>query len=54
VSISRRAGRQRTLSLLLRDGTITAAEARAWGLVDEVVGRSQLRGRVLELAESLT
>ncbi|HEY8216272.1 MAG TPA: enoyl-CoA hydratase/isomerase family protein [Acidimicrobiia bacterium] len=54
VSITRRAGRQRTLSLLLRDGTITADEARAWGLVDDVVDRDRLRMRVLEIAESLS
>jgi enoyl-CoA hydratase/carnithine racemase len=53
VSVRRRIGRHRTLSLLLRDGTITAAEARVWGLVDETVSRSQLHGRVLEIAESL-
>jgi len=53
VSIPRRAGRQAALSLLLRDGTIGAAEARAWGLVDEVVPARRLRARVLEIAESL-
>jgi enoyl-CoA hydratase/carnithine racemase len=54
VSITRRAGRHATLSLLLRDGTITATEARTWGLVDEVVSSTQLHERVREIAESLT
>jgi len=54
VSITRRAGRHSTLALLLRDGTITAAEARTWGLVDEIVPAERVRARVLEIAESLT
>jgi enoyl-CoA hydratase/carnithine racemase len=54
VSITRRAGRRATLSLLLRDGTIAAAEARTWGLVDDIVSRTRLRERVHEIAESLT
>ena len=53
VSIPRRAGRHATTSLLLRDGTISAAEAHAWGLVDEIVPVRRLRARVLEIAESL-
>jgi enoyl-CoA hydratase/carnithine racemase len=53
VSITRRAGRRATLSLLLRDGTIPAAEARTWGLVDEIVSRARLHERVREIAESL-
>jgi enoyl-CoA hydratase/carnithine racemase len=53
VSITRRAGSRRVLSLLLRDGTITAEEARSWGLVDEVVPGGRLRARALEVAESL-
>jgi len=54
VSITRRGGRRATLSLLLRDGTITAPEAHRWGLVDHVVPASDLRRRALEIAESLT
>ena len=54
VSVTRRVGRHSTLSLLLRDGTISAAEARDWGLVDQVVSAERLRARVLEIAESLT
>ena len=42
------------LSLLLRDGTITATEACDSGLVDEIVPAGGLRARVLELAETLT
>ena len=54
VSIARRAGRRTVLSLLLRDGTIPAEQARDWGLVDEVVSRDHLRARALEIAETLT
>ena len=54
VSIARRAGRRTVLELLLRDGTITAAQARDRGLVDEVVPLDRLRARALEIAESLT
>jgi enoyl-CoA hydratase/carnithine racemase len=52
VSLPRRVGRHRTLELLLLDGTISAAAALGWGLVDEVVPRAQLRARCLEIAES--
>ncbi len=53
VSITRRVGARRVLSLLLRDGTITAAEAHAWGLVDEVVPADHLHAHAVEIAESL-
>ena len=53
VSITRRVGVRRVLSLLLRDGTITATEAHAWGLVDEVVPADHLRAHAVEIAESL-
>jgi len=53
VSMTRRAGSRRVLSLLLRDATITAEEARSWGLVDEVVPVDRLRARAVEVAESL-
>lgn len=53
VSITRRAGRHSTLSLLLRDGTIPASTAREWRIVDDVVPPDRLRSRVLEIAESL-
>jgi enoyl-CoA hydratase/carnithine racemase len=53
VSMTRRAGSRHVLSLLLRDGTITAEEARSWGLVDEVVPAGRLRARAIEIAESL-
>ena len=52
VSLPRRVGRHRTLELLLLDGTISAAAALGWGLVDEVVPRAHLRARCLEIAES--
>jgi enoyl-CoA hydratase/carnithine racemase len=54
VSIARRAGRRSVLALLLRDGTISAAQAREWGLVDEVVPPEEVRARALEIAESLS
>src|SRR5207245_2169044 len=41
VSITRRAGRQRLLELLITGEPIEAATAHAWGLVDEVVARVQ-------------
>ncbi|MCJ7670627.1 MAG: enoyl-CoA hydratase/isomerase family protein [Acidimicrobiia bacterium] len=53
VSMPRRAGARRVLGLLLTDGTIPAATAREWGLVDEVVPRAHLDARLLEVAESL-
>jgi len=53
VSIPRRVGRQRLLDLLVRDGTIPAPEAAAWGLVDEVVPRPQLESRVFEIVETM-
>jgi len=52
VSLPRRVGRHRALELLLTDGTISAAAASEWGLVDEVVPRARLRARCLEIAES--
>jgi enoyl-CoA hydratase/carnithine racemase len=53
VSLPARIGAPRTLRLLLTGDTIPAATALGWGLVDEVVGRSRLRDRCLEIAESL-
>jgi enoyl-CoA hydratase/carnithine racemase len=53
VSIMHRVGRSRLLALLLHDGTIPAATARDWGLVDEVVAPDRLDERLLEIAESL-
>jgi enoyl-CoA hydratase/carnithine racemase len=52
VSLPRRIGRHRTLELLVHDGTISAAAALGWGLVDEVVPRAQLRSRCRQIAES--
>jgi len=52
VSLPARVGRHRTLELLVLDGTISAAAAEEWGLVDEVVPRARLRARCLEIAES--
>jgi enoyl-CoA hydratase/carnithine racemase len=54
VSLPSRIGRHRTFELLALDGTISAAAARAWGLVDELVPRARLRTRCLEIAESLS
>jgi enoyl-CoA hydratase/carnithine racemase len=50
VSIPRRIGRARTLDLIVTGRSIDAATARAWGLVDEVVPRSQLEQRAREAA----
>lgn len=52
VSLPARAGRHRTMELLLRAGTISGSAALAWGLVDEVVPRARLRARCVEIAES--
>ena len=46
-------GRRRTASILLTDGTITAAEALAWGLAHETVPAVRVRGRALEAAEQM-
>jgi enoyl-CoA hydratase/carnithine racemase len=55
VSIPRRATSAHFLELLLApDGTIPAATACEWGLVDEVVTHDRLDARVLEIAESLS
>ena len=53
VSLPARIGRQQTLRLLLSGDTVPAPTALGWGLVDEVVDPSQVRGRCLEIAESL-
>lgn len=53
VSMTRRIGRSRLLAMLLHDGTIPAATARHWGLVDEVVAPDRLDERLLEIAETL-
>ena len=50
VSVSRRAGRQRTLELLYTDETIDAETAAAWGLVDEVVPGAELDDRLRQVA----
>jgi enoyl-CoA hydratase/carnithine racemase len=52
VSITRRVGRSRLLALLLLDGTIPAATARSWGLVDEIVAPDRLDERLDEISES--
>ena len=46
-------GRKRTLELMLTNRVLTAAEAAAWGLVNEVVADDRLEERVLELAAQL-
>jgi enoyl-CoA hydratase/carnithine racemase len=52
VSIPRRIGGARTLDLIVTGRSLDAATARAWGLVDEVVPRSELERRVRALADS--
>lgn len=53
VSITHRVGGRRMLELLLLDGTITAADALEWGLVDEVVPRDALGARLVEIAGAM-
>jgi 2-(1,2-epoxy-1,2-dihydrophenyl)acetyl-CoA isomerase len=51
--LPRAVGQQRALELLLTARTLTAEEARDWGLVTEVVDDSAVRDRGRELAASL-
>ncbi len=51
--LPRTIGLKRTMELLLRNRTLTAAEALDWGLVNEVVEDAELAGRALALAEQL-
>ena len=50
VSIPRRCGRSRLLELLVTGEPIDAATALGWGLVDEVVPRTELEARVRQVA----
>ena len=51
--LPRLVGAKRAMELLLLNRTLTAAEAQAWGLVNEVVEDAQLLPRALEIAEQL-
>jgi 2-(1,2-epoxy-1,2-dihydrophenyl)acetyl-CoA isomerase len=51
--LPRTLGLKRTMELLLLNRTLTAQEALAWGLVNEVAADNELLGRALELAERL-
>lgn len=51
--LPRAVGQQRALELLLTPRTLTALEARDWGLVTEVVEGGDVSARGRELAESL-
>jgi 2-(1,2-epoxy-1,2-dihydrophenyl)acetyl-CoA isomerase len=51
--LPRTLGVKRTMELLLLNRTLSAADALAWGLVNEVVSDEQLLTRALELAERL-
>ncbi len=53
VSLPPRVGRHRCLELLVVDGTIPGRVALDWGLVDEVVARTDLRARCFEIAAGL-
>jgi enoyl-CoA hydratase/carnithine racemase len=53
VSVTRRAGRQRLVELVLTGEPVDARTAAGWGLVDEVVPRADLEARVHEAAASL-
>lgn len=51
--LPRTVGVKRTMELLLLNRSLSASEALAWGLVNEVVADEQLLSRALELAEGL-
>jgi 2-(1,2-epoxy-1,2-dihydrophenyl)acetyl-CoA isomerase len=51
--LPRAVGHKRAMELLLLNRALGAAEALAWGLVNEVVDDAALLGRALELAERL-
>jgi 2-(1,2-epoxy-1,2-dihydrophenyl)acetyl-CoA isomerase len=51
--LPRTLGLKRTMELLLLNRTLAAAEALAWGLVNEVVSDEQLPARAVEIAEQL-
>jgi enoyl-CoA hydratase/carnithine racemase len=52
VSITRRAGRQRLLELLLRSRPIDAHGAHEWGIVDEIVPVERLEERVAAVLDA--
>jgi len=51
--LPRTVGLKRSMELLLLNRTLAAAEARDWGLVNEVVADERLRERALEIAGQL-
>lgn len=51
--LPRTVGAKRAVELLLLNRTLSADEALAWGLVNEVVADERLRERALEVAERL-
>jgi 2-(1,2-epoxy-1,2-dihydrophenyl)acetyl-CoA isomerase len=51
--LPRTLGLKRTMELMLLNRTLSAQEALAWGLVNEVVADDQLLTRTLEVAERL-
>ena len=51
--LPRTVGAKRAMELLLLNRTLSADEALAWGLVNEVVADERLRERALEVAERL-
>jgi 2-(1,2-epoxy-1,2-dihydrophenyl)acetyl-CoA isomerase len=51
--LPRTLGLKRTMELLLLNRALPAADALAWGLVNEVVGDEGLLARALEIAEGL-
>jgi enoyl-CoA hydratase/carnithine racemase len=54
VSIRRRIGPSRTLEMIISGKPIDAGTAHAWGLVDEVVPRSELDHRLRQLSQGLS
>jgi len=53
VGIVRAAGARRALQIFLAQGSFTAAEGAAWGLVNEVVPAGELEAATLALAERI-
>jgi enoyl-CoA hydratase/carnithine racemase len=49
--LARVVGKQRAMELVLTGRRITAAEAHAWGLVNQVAGRREWLARAVELAQ---
>jgi enoyl-CoA hydratase/carnithine racemase len=49
----RTVGKQRAMEMALTGRTLSASEARDWGLVNKVVGAGQCVGEAIKMAESI-